>query len=60
MQTIYKFSKWNLLIVFIVSLLTGGVSTAADETKILSHISLNEILEDVIKTNPEILEAQEH
>ena len=60
MQTMYKFSKWNLLIVFIVSLLTGGVSTAADETKIPSHISLNEILEDVIKTNPEILEAQEH
>jgi len=60
MQTMYEFSKWKLLIVFVVSLLTVGVSTAADETKILSHISLNEILEDVIKTNPEILEAREH
>ncbi|MBU8911474.1 MAG: TolC family outer membrane protein [Desulfobacterales bacterium] len=59
MQTIYEFFKWKMVIVFVVFLLTGGASIAADGNKTLPLISLNEILEDVIKTNPEILEAQD-
>ncbi|WP_304511673.1 TolC family outer membrane protein [Desulfobacula sp.] len=59
MQTIYEFFKWKLLTVFVVFLLIGGGSASADENKTFSRISLNEILEDVIKTSPEILEAQE-
>lgn len=59
MQTMYEFLKWKLLIVFTVALLIGGVDVTADENKTLLPISLNEILEDVIKTHPEILEAQE-
>ena len=60
MKTMYEFFKWKLLTVFIVFLLTGGVGAVADENKTSSRISLNEILEDVIKTSPEILEAQEN
>ncbi|MBW2653487.1 MAG: TolC family outer membrane protein [Deltaproteobacteria bacterium] len=59
MQTMYEFFKWKLLIVLVVVLLAGGINAVADENTTRSSLSLNEILEDVIKTNPEILEAQE-
>ena len=59
MQTMYDFFKWKLLTIFAVFLLIGGVGASADENKTFAPISLNEILEDVIKTSPEILEAQE-
>jgi len=60
MKAIDKFFKWKGFIIFAVCLLNGGVGAVADAKTPLSPIPLNEILADVITTNPEIIEARDH
>ncbi len=48
-----------VLILVLVTLYSGVVSIAAEEDKTSSRMALNEILEIVVNTNPEILEALE-
>ena len=59
MQTIYKVLKLKLLVIFIMVLIGGGVTVYASENTALTSMSLNEILSDIINTNPEILEARD-
>ena len=59
MLTIYKVLKWNLLVIFIVVFIGGVINVYASENNLLTPMPLNKILEDIIKTNPEILEARD-
>lgn len=54
----YKYSK--LLFIFCFCLLFYAGNSAALETGGLEPISLNEILKDIIKTNPEIIAARDN
>ncbi len=50
----------KLIAVFLVCLLSGGMTAFASDGEALDSITLNAILEDIIETNPEIIEAREH
>ncbi len=50
----------TLITVFLVCLLGGGLTAFASDGEALYPIPLNAILEDIIETNPEIIEAREH
>ncbi len=59
MHCIYCFLRWQTWALIMISLLGCVPGLFADENETASLMPLNEILEIVIKTNPEILEAQE-
>ncbi len=57
MPLVYKSLKLKVLFVVILCLVGGGTSVFAEEGGALDPMPLNTILEDIIKTNPEIKEA---
>lgn len=62
MKAFSQFLKLKFVIVFLICLFGTGMSVSATEGagQGLEPISLNEILKDIIETNPEIIEAREH
>ncbi len=60
MPLVHQLLKFNLLLVFIVFLLGGGINVSASENEVTGPMPLNVILADILKTNPEIIEAKEN
>ncbi len=60
MSRLYSSLKSKLCLAIMLCLLCGGISAVASENEMLDTMSLDEILKDIIETNPDIIAARDN